>query len=193
MGRERFPEIVNKIEQMMTFSYREPHKLNIYGTIGYGKSHILAALACLFTTRGHAVVYIADAETLVKDFPANMRHAFLFACAHPSLRHYWPDIMRIQSAHDVTAFSGRMEEGFIFIIDQYNALDHVEGTGTEKQRQVAKYLAELEESNREHFFIESASANSRSYGRIKRHRNEATIFLFDGMSKVRQSSSMLNA
>lgn len=181
IGRERFPEIVEKIERMLTFEKTEAFKLNIYD----GKSHILAALACYFTRRGHAVVYIPDSELLLGSVVAGMRSAFLYVCSHPSLRHYWPEIMKIQSRNDVIRFSTKMERGFIPIIDQFNPVDlETKGDEREKQSQVTELFKTLMLENLRHIMIESASANSRSYSKIEAHRLDDTTFLVGGMSPV---------
>lgn len=50
MGREEFARVLHKIEDLkIPLGYS---KFHIYGSIGYGKSHILAAMACLLFQQG---------------------------------------------------------------------------------------------------------------------------------------------
>ena len=186
VGREKFPEIVDAIPNYVDF--RRPLKLNIYGTMGYGKSHILAALACYFTCLDRPVVYIPNSGSLVSNFVTHMKLAFLSACAHPSRRHYWPEILNIQSVEDAITFGQRTDEDFLFIVDQLDAMDvNQTGTDPDDRRAAASALERLMTSMDGRVIIKSASANSRSYERIKNSRQEAKFFLFGGMSEVSPS------
>ena len=49
MGREIFTELLNMVDTLKT---NPVAGLWLYGTIGYGKSHILAALACYLIAAG---------------------------------------------------------------------------------------------------------------------------------------------
>ena len=183
VGREKFPEIVDAIRKCIDL--RHNLKFNLYATMGHGKSHILAALACYFTCLDRPVVYIPDSAALVSDFVTCVKLAFMSACAHPSRRHYWPAILNIRSVEDAISFSQCTSEDFLFIVDQLDALDvSKSGTESDKRRAAASALAELMTSMIGRVVVESVSANSRSYETLKNSRQGAKMFLFGGMSEV---------
>ena len=58
VGREEFVKLVNKFRHV-----QENHStdtLMLYGTKGYGKSHLLAVLVCYLAAQGERIVYIPD-------------------------------------------------------------------------------------------------------------------------------------
>ena len=79
MGREKFTELLDKFEEIREDTVYTD--LMIYGTNGYGKSHLLAALVCYFTAREQKVVYIPGCRNFFKDPVAHMKSAMLFAWA----------------------------------------------------------------------------------------------------------------
>ena len=53
----------------------------LYGTRGYGKSHLLAALVCYLAARDERVIYIPDCRMLLMNPVKYVRAAMLFAWA----------------------------------------------------------------------------------------------------------------
>src|SRR6185295_2194585 len=78
MGREKFAELLRMFEEVREPSYRG---FWLYGTEGYGKSHLLAALVCHLVHAGERVVYIPDCRECVNDPVSYVRAAMLFAWA----------------------------------------------------------------------------------------------------------------
>lgn len=180
IGREKFSKIVDVVNK------GDSVKLNIYGTIGYGKSHILAALACYFTRMGRPVFYIPDSAALVSKFIISVTEAFLLACAHPSRRHHWPEILKIRSVEDAIRFSDVTHEDFVYIVDQFDAVD-VKKSGSRSDDRVitvAHSLEAIAAARHRRVVIESASPNSRSYVKLTQTRGDENLFLFGGMSDV---------
>jgi DNA replication protein DnaC len=65
MGREKFTELLDKYKAIhKDISHSE---VIIYGTRGYGKSHLLAALVCYLAAEEQKVVYIPDCWNLIHD------------------------------------------------------------------------------------------------------------------------------
>ena len=58
IGREKFTELVNRVQALRESG--DTSALWVYGTKGYGKSHLLAALVCYLTAQKEWVVYIPD-------------------------------------------------------------------------------------------------------------------------------------
>ena len=79
MGREKFVELLNSLDDEEWGINRSA--LWVYGTKGYGKSHILAALICYLSAKGMRVIYIPDCRECIKDPVEYFRTAMLFAWA----------------------------------------------------------------------------------------------------------------
>ncbi|KAF8539204.1 hypothetical protein BDD12DRAFT_981132 [Trichophaea hybrida] len=93
IAREIFEELLQKVEELK----RNPHAgLWLYGTIGYGKSHLLAALVCYLISTGDTVVYLPDCRVLGANPVSYVRLAMLLAWAGDSV---------------------------VFVVDQMNALE----------------------------------------------------------------------
>jgi hypothetical protein len=76
MGREKFTELLDAINVLETTNWRG---YLFYGTIGYGKSHLLAALACYLISAGKRVVYIPDCRECAWSPVSYFRAAMLLA------------------------------------------------------------------------------------------------------------------
>jgi hypothetical protein len=61
---------------------------DVYGTDGYGKFHILAALACLLVRQKETVVYLPDCRAMLREPLEYLRNALLFAFADSSSSDY---------------------------------------------------------------------------------------------------------
>ena len=57
LGREYFTTLLNKVTELMGSATGE---ISLYGTIGFGKTHLLAALVCYLSVAGKRVVYFPD-------------------------------------------------------------------------------------------------------------------------------------
>src|SRR5438045_6835239 len=118
-GREDFVELVNKFQELRN----NPHSnhLWVYGTKGYGKSHLLAAFVCYLTAQGERVVYIPDCREFMDDSPVkNFRAAMLFAWADdPTIR---GKIITLDSMGEILRFFENYNGRVIFIFDQMTAL-----------------------------------------------------------------------
>jgi len=85
VGREMFMGLLDRLSHVR--KARNRTALWVYGTKGYGKSHLLAALVCYLAAQGERVVYIPDFRECVKSPVAYVRAAMLFA---------WADDMTMQ-------------------------------------------------------------------------------------------------
>jgi hypothetical protein len=65
IGREKFTELLSEFRLVQKESKYK--RLWIYGTSGYGKSHLLAALVCYLTALGERVIYIRDCGTFIEN------------------------------------------------------------------------------------------------------------------------------
>jgi hypothetical protein len=117
VGRTKFKELLQelkKVEESDRYS-----TLWLYGTQGYGKSHLLAALVCYLTARDERVVYISSCELLLEHPVEFLRATMLFA---------WGDDITTQKIITALDTLGEIWEFFkskekvIFVIDQMDAL-----------------------------------------------------------------------
>jgi len=82
MSREAFEEAYGYVPSLRLDGLSS---LYIYGTMGYGKSYILAALACLLYRQGKRVVFIPDCRAMLINPLLYIKCALLCTFANPSL------------------------------------------------------------------------------------------------------------
>ena len=91
----------------------------VYGTRGYGKSHLLAALVYYLSAGKERVVYIPDCRECLKDPIPYFQAAMLFSWADDN--DMQKEIIRLDTFEKIYHFFKRWEN-IIFVIDQMNAL-----------------------------------------------------------------------
>ncbi|KAF5379728.1 hypothetical protein D9615_005699 [Tricholomella constricta] len=185
MGRESFAEVWSNVKSLKSW---QGTRLDIEGTIGYGKSYILAALAAFLSRSGKRPVYIPDCWELLKDDVPYIQSALLSAFSEPSSTSTRDDIRAFESHDDIIQFCGSLphEKSLYFIIDQKNALDREDdnkGTASNDKKQAVSTL--LDKIARGHLVITSASANYQTALEVmSRHHSERTLSLRGGMSRI---------
>jgi energy-coupling factor transporter ATP-binding protein EcfA2 len=101
--------------------------INVYGISGYGKSHILAALACLLIRQNHRVVYIPDCRQAANKPFSEFKRAFMLAFADPKSSKWLQDVFQCDKIEQLQVLSRKyrfvMDDQITFILDQTNALD----------------------------------------------------------------------
>lgn len=183
MGRTAFSELFKTVKKLeIGGGYSQ---LYIQGTMGYGKSHILAVLAGLLSREGNRVVYLPDCRELARDTMHYMRTALLCAFADPPLSDVRNEIRALQSEDDVVAFCKR-NRSMYFIIDQMNALDredsNMDTVNNARKDAIQQFLDLLTPG---HYQITSASSNHKTAMYMKKKQtNELKMALMGGMSAV---------
>jgi hypothetical protein len=121
VGRERFTELLDSFRIVQ--QKRDPSALWVYGTEGYGKSYLLAALVCYLVARKERVVYIPDCRACINNPVGYVQAAMLFA---------WADDLTIQD-EIITLDTWEMIHRFfkrhkksIFVIDQMNVFEELD-------------------------------------------------------------------
>ena len=189
MGRKKFFNVldnINKLKRGCGFM-----DCFIYGTIGYGKSYILATIVCLLLRTGKRVVYLPDCRELAKDLEDYIKLALILA--------YTDNIEKIneisacKTTNDIVAFC-ESSELLYFIVDQMNALDYCNNTEIVKVKKVT-ILDVLNRMTSEHYYVKSSSANNESaLYLIQKQTNDRKIELYGGFDEVRlKKCSMLCA
>src|SRR4051794_15068421 len=100
MGREKFEALLEKVEELKKGHYGGG--LWLYGTIGYGKSHLLAAVACYLIAAGDRVIYIPDCRQCTKKPVEYFRTAMLLSWADNSKRQ--EEIMGLETMEAIEKF-----------------------------------------------------------------------------------------
>lgn len=138
--------------------FRSYSKVNLYGCTGTGKSHVLAALACLLTHEARRVVYVPDCALLLESFFIEMRGALQFAFPeYASTMDAWTEVAQIRDF----CRAWRKQGTIYFVIDQREALDITsDDPDKERKREVRIWLDELLARN---FVAYSANAESRAH------------------------------
>jgi hypothetical protein len=195
IGREAFKTVWNKVVQIQLPSVA--NRLYIHGTIGYGKSHILAALACFLARRKKMVVYLPDCREMLKEPFTYIQRALLCAVGvfDPSNLSLRVEIARCSSVGDVVKLArNRTHPRWFFIIDQLNAFDR-EGDNEDEIDNDSKsaLFAQLMEITSNHYQITSASANKKTAKHMEQKQTgDLKMSLQGGMSEVMRMVSLLS-
>ncbi|KAK6515846.1 hypothetical protein TWF281_004437 [Arthrobotrys megalospora] len=129
MGRTGSQHLASAVNELI--NKRRPLKYYFNGTAGWGKSHLLAALACYLGAKGERVIYIPDCGQLLESHPLN----YLKGCV---LSAYTRDEDKIRTILEAKSFGelGDFLQSesvlgvmFVFIVDRINALDRAPGSG----------------------------------------------------------------
>lgn len=182
IGRTVFSGLLQTVEELKLWaSYT---RLYIQGTMGYGKSHILAVLAGLLSRNGKRVVYLPNCRELVADTTHYIRVALLCAFADPSSFDVREEIRALESQDHIIRFCQQYPSMY-FIIDQMNALDHegpnMDPLDNEQKATTRKFLDRLTSGQ---YRITSVSANYRAAVHADRKQtNEKKLSLMGGMSE----------
>ncbi|GES90603.1 hypothetical protein GLOIN_2v1786107 [Rhizophagus clarus] len=156
----------------------------IYGTIGYGKSYILATIACFLLRTGKRVVYLPDCRELAKDPEDYIKLALILAYAD-NIEEI-NEISACKTTDDIVAFC-KSSEPLYFIVDQMNALDYRNNTEIVEGKKVA-ILDVLNRMTSEHYYVKSSSANNESaLYLIQKQTNDRRIELYGGFDEDEMS------
>ena len=171
VGREMFIGLLDRLRYVQ--KARDRTALWVYGTKGYGKSHLLAALVCYLTAQEERIVYIPDCREFAKRPVAYIQTAMLFT---------WADDKAIQDEIITLDTLQKIQDFFdchrnaIFFIDQVNGFAEMEG------KEIKRWL---ESCRAWHKSILSTSANYKSYLQTApKQSTDRTIYLYGGFTEV---------
>jgi hypothetical protein len=190
MGREQFANVWQMVESLTQDVGRT--RLSISGTMGYGKSHILAALACLLARHERHVVFLPDVREMLADPFEYLKTALLCSFSSPSSSSSSRHLLRsCQTLDHLETFCSN-NAPLYFIVDQINALDeeesHSDIVANEDKRRLHQLLRRF---SHKHPYITGASANHRSAQLMKQKQtNDLKIQMMGGMTTVSVSLSL---
>lgn len=185
MGRREFKLLSDEVSQLAQTPFStQCRELYLYGTIGYGKSYLLAAMVCSLIQKGKNVVYLPDCRALLDKPVRYIQDALLLTFADRD--DYQEEIAHCKSFEALGDLIERLgNEGIYlyFVIDQYNVLDSGDGECDNMKERVKSELGVL---MYRHCVIRSASADHQQAIRFEQKQtNNIKHGVYGGLTEVR--------
>jgi len=119
MSREAFARVW-KVWLDVVAQACQHQAIYIYGSRGYGKSHIFATLTCLLVCSSTRVIYIPDCHAMMHDLLQYLQVAFLFTFADPASSTQQENIHQCKAVNNLISFAQwyKTHGRLCFIIDQ---------------------------------------------------------------------------
>jgi hypothetical protein len=180
MGREKFTELLDAVKELETTTWQG---YLFYGTIGYGRSHLLAALTCYLITAGKRVIYIPDCRACAWNPVPYFRAAMLLAWGGPDDSVIRESIMALDTMKAMAKFF-KERSNILFILDHVNILERdpsgIDPLSDKSKDEIFKWIEECVEN---HKYIFGASAENSGWA--ERERTGAQRLLaYGGFSAV---------
>ena len=156
MGRTKFKQLMQKLNEVRHDEHYRA--LWLYGTQGYGKSHLLAALVCYLAAQDERVVYIPDCRSLIDNPIAYVKTAMLFAWAD-DVTTQKEIIATLNTTHEIDAFF-YSQKNVIFVVDQMNAFKTGGNNDPNENRKLHRWIRSF---TSRHKTVFSSSANHTDY------------------------------
>lgn len=184
-GRKIFRNVYDAAKAMNILTSR---RLFLHGTLGAGKSHLLAALTCVLRKEGVRVVYLPDCRALLDNPFRYLRHALRLAFfEQQEIQAFFLACEKIEQLVEFCNNAASAHQHILFIIDQVNALDP-QDEARDRYSNETKRLARtlLENITSEHLKLSSSTGNY-MHAAYDTHRqtNEKRISIYGGLGKVR--------
>jgi len=181
-GRERFKELLEMFRDVRL--RRNRSALWVYGTKGYGKSHLLAAFVCYLAAQKERVVYIPDCRECIRSPVLYVRAAMLFAWADDKT--IQEKIIMLDTKEEICDFfEHHQNQNVIFVIDQMNALADLDEDDAETRNEKGKVRKWLTRCRAGYKAVLSASANYKAYLQSSvKESTEDTMHVYGGFTAV---------
>jgi hypothetical protein len=181
-GRERFAELLERFQEMQRRS--DLTAFWVYGTQGYGKSHLLAALVCCLSAAEKRVVYIPDCRECLKSPIDYIQDAMLFAWANDS--DMQRKVIKLDTREKISDFfKGLPKKSITFVIDEMNALAVSSEDDVNAANKKGTLNDWLECCRSKHRAVLGCSANDQTYLKHSRQKGtEKTIHTYGGLTPV---------
>jgi len=176
VGRTKFKELVQELKKVQESDVYST--VWLYGTQGYGKSHLLAALVCYLAAQDETIVYIPDCRALIENPVQYVRAAMLFA---------WADditiqkILTLNTLEEIENFFAS-KKNVIFVIDQMNALKTDGPMEKERRQRLSEWIKCF---TFRHKKVYSSSANNTDYHKQAQNENQHSLLpVYGGLTEV---------
>ena len=178
-GRTKFKELVQMLKNVRESGTNST--VWLYGTRGYGKSYLLAALVCYLVAQDERVVYIPDCRALLEDHVKYVRLAMLFAWADDSTAQ--EEIVKLHTEDAISAFFDS-QTPIIFVVDQKNGFNKSVTSEKETTRR-ADLLGWIGRFTTGHKRVFSSSANHADFhDQISRQHSNYVLSVYGGLTRV---------
>jgi hypothetical protein len=177
-GREIFKKLLKELNEVRDSNVYT--SVWLYGTQGYGKSHLLAALVCYLAAQDEQIIYIPDCRALLQDPVRYIRAAMLFAWADDLATQR--EIMTLNTLGEIQDFF-ELQENVIFVIDEKNALKSSDDSREDtKHRDLLDWLTRFAFGHKSVF---SSSANYEDFHKQVGRKNSNRILpAYSGFTRV---------
>jgi hypothetical protein len=180
MGRENFPELREAFAALGGF---KPRELLLFGTMGFGKSHIVAALVCLLLRKGKRVVFLPDCKAMLSDPVEYVKLALLLALHGDDTAQ--SDVANLRSSEDLQQFCKSRGTEMLFIVDQFNAFDSDSNDSDDAAQKKATAKAIILKASTQTVILKTASANNATAREAQsKQMHHVKLKWFGGFSEV---------
>src|SRR5438045_1253185 len=180
VGREKFAKLVEDFE--MVLESCQYTGLWVYGTEGYGKSHLLAVVVCYLIARGKRVVYIPDCRECLNEPLSYILPSMLFAWADDETMQR--KIMELNSVDDFDRLI-EYRRDIVMVFDQMDGLDILDNEDKEIERYKGNLYKWLIGFRAAHKAVLGTSANNRSFRLMNLDQtSEINMRLYRGLTEV---------
>jgi hypothetical protein len=179
VGRVLFRKLLEVLKTV-----RESKSLSVlwlYGTQGYGKSHLLAVLVCYLAAQDERVVYIPDCREWLRSPVGYIKKAMLFAWADDIATQ--EEIEKLTTETEITTFFD-CKANVLVVADQLNALTE-SGCTPEEAKERKDLHRWLMRFSYEHTAVFSSSANYKEFlDKSKAQTSYRVIPAYGGLERV---------
>ncbi|KAF3927795.1 hypothetical protein ABW20_dc0101035 [Dactylellina cionopaga] len=195
IGRTAFAGLVATTYNLIDGSGGNAEHHHIDGSLGWGKSHILAALVCVLLKNRIKVIYLPHYSDYIHVGIDYLKDAIYLTYAQEEEK-----LQQVAAAHSFAKIkeflNSEKERGerIVFIID---GVDNFDVTDSNENFVTGKTKVNLKEALYkiacQHIFIRSASANVQSLQHAQKEQTyiygmEGGVFYFGGLSKIEASA-----
>ena len=182
MGREPFTQIESEILKVV-----DARTLNVYGTKGYGKSHIIAAVVLkLMQDSSKRVVFLPHARDLAKAPAPYLKQALSLAFARDEEK--LEEIAGLDEVAQLVRWVKR--QVFILVVDQMNSIEDDSKMSLDDKRFANATIKDVFGTSQ--LTVYGFSANNQTMVQQQvTQRSERDVRLFGGFSEVRTVDLLL--
>jgi hypothetical protein len=189
MGREGFPPLVHVVGQFKKDGISLSAAL-LHGTVGVGKSHLLAALAVWLRRQGKIVAYLPDCEEFAKSPIPYMVAALLcaFARQDETSRDKRDELRGLEEEDELIEWCWiQYEQGIYiyFLVDQLNAIEDQDGSMVLSAAQRERARGLLSSVSCHHFSFCSSDSLKQRYELRGRAQRAKIIVVRQQLTPVR--------
>lgn len=174
MGRTTISQVLSEIEKISTMK-----TINIYGTKGYGKSHIIAAVVVkLMQENSRQIIFLPNAHDLAKAPVPYLKQALLVAFARDEEKS--KEVAELKTVQELSEWA--IEQPFVLVVDQMNSIEDGSRLAEDDKRSTRSLIKTLFGYSQLTVYGFSANNQSMVHQQVTQ-RSERDVGLFGGFSE----------